>query len=417
MSWPAATRSRSRAVVNGLPPGRGRHRMASAAGIAIVSVLQASQGFGQNPACQVETVPVATARTPFTLIRSVRELAHGVVLVLDYGDRALNLVDLRSGKSVAVGGHGSGPGEYLLPELLLPLDNGRTGLLDPPNSRILILASDGTPVGVVSDRAPMAGGARAGLEATRVSSSDSLGRLYSRAMSVGLGAGGTLTVTDSAAIERWVPGINRRQTVGFVPTQLPPDAVIVQGVVAAPPRGALPFAVNPQWAVALDGRVAIVHTKPYRVDFLEPDGRRVEGAPIEFVPVRVTEAHRRLWRQAQARPVFQTVHPGDGAPPTVRVAQRRAQEPPRWPNTLPAITGERPTFDRLGRLWVARNSLAGAPPRYDIIGQDGHRVAQCELPRGTRLLGFGMEGVFLARVDSDELEHLQRHVLPARLRR
>src|SRR5690242_3721427 len=65
--------------------------------------------------------PDAEFAEPFTLIRTIRELSDGRVLVVDPRDRIVQLVDFRSGTATKVGRTGAGPGEYGLPDRIIAL--------------------------------------------------------------------------------------------------------------------------------------------------------------------------------------------------------------------------------------------------------------------------------------------------------
>jgi len=112
-----------------------------------------------------------------------------------------------------------------------------------------------------------------------------------------------------------------------------PRAVIVGGMVATPAR-ARPFYTAAQWAIAADGRLAIVHPEPYKVDFVGVGGERVAGVPISFDRVRVSAAHKQQWRDERARPVQATflTRSGDRA---VGLVNPRVVEPRDWPEYLP----------------------------------------------------------------------------------
>ena len=58
-------------------------------------------------------------------------------------------------------------------------------------------------------------------------------------------------------------------------------------------RRVMPFSLMEDWIVAPSGRVALVRTSPYRVDWRELDGRLTIGTPVQFTPVPVTEADRK----------------------------------------------------------------------------------------------------------------------------
>jgi hypothetical protein len=65
-------------------------------------------------------------------------------------------------------------------------------------------------------------------------------------------------------------------------------------------------------------------------------------------------------------------------------------------------------------LWVQRAHAADAPPSCDVIDTTGRIVSRVVLPRHTRVVGFGVNSVYLVRIDDDDLEYLQRFRLPTR---
>src|SRR3954451_12186009 len=66
--------------------------------------------------------PAAETRKAFTRIESVRELRDRRVLIVDQGERSVELVDFRTPDATTkVGRLGSGPGEYGFPGRLVAL--------------------------------------------------------------------------------------------------------------------------------------------------------------------------------------------------------------------------------------------------------------------------------------------------------
>jgi hypothetical protein len=66
-------------------------------------------------------------------------------------------------------------------------------------------------------------------------------------------------------------------------------------------------------------------------------------------------------------------------------------------------------FSNDGYLWVARTGPAGQAPTYDVIDRAGNVVQRVVLPKRHRLLGFGNSAVYLARLDKDDLQYLQKY--------
>lgn len=370
---------------------------------------------------RAQTVPVRLAPTSgmefpagFTAIGGVLELRGGSVLVLDVGERTLHRLTFGPSAIEPIGRHGSGPQEYQRPIALLPQARGRVALSDPGNARMLVLDSNGNPTGTVPDPSARMEGHR-GLQLSRPTASDSFGSYYAQGQSAARGERGGWQPADSAAIERWSEGSDRRDTLAYVGTPLPPGSIVIGGYVSSGPNPtpATPFSRRPTWTVSLDGWIAIVHLDPYRIDLYPPSRQVRRGAPIPSEAVNLTERHKAAWREEQSRPRMQTVYPGGGQAPYTRTVAPRVQEPAAWPRALPPVTEEPPRFDPIGRIWVGRSTPAGAPRRYDLVDRNAARIAQVELPPGTRLAGFGLQTIYLVRTDADDLEHLQRYPISA----
>ena len=68
-------------------------------------------------------------------------------------------------------------------------------------------------------------------------------------------------------------------------------------------------------------------------------------------------------------------------------------------------------FSNDGFLWIRRTGPPGQPPTYDVIDRAGDLVQKVVLEKGSRLVGFGNGVVYIARVDQDGLQYLQKHKL------
>lgn len=85
-----------------------------------------------------------------------------------------------------------------------------------------------------------------------------------------------------------------------------------------------------------------------------------------------------------------------------------------FPEAKPPIPsfGTVAMFDGSGNLWVARNGKVGdATPHYDVIAEGKGLVGRVDLPKGTRLLGFGKNAVYLAR-NEEGSDWLERYAMP-----
>ncbi|HEU5217504.1 MAG TPA: hypothetical protein VFU23_02540, partial [Gemmatimonadales bacterium] len=91
------------------------------------------------------TTPNATLTEEFSAIRGVRELADRRVLVSDYIDQRVVLVDFDKGTVLARVTNGGGPREARLPTRLVAAAGDSTLLVDLGNNRLLVLDGQGRP--------------------------------------------------------------------------------------------------------------------------------------------------------------------------------------------------------------------------------------------------------------------------------
>ncbi len=355
--------------------------------------------------------PTATLEQEFTGIEGVRELKDGRVVVLDPQDKAIHLVDLKTGSGVRIGRDGDGPGEFRLPQKFFSIGADSLGISDMARGgRLMILTSKGELGGFVnmldsslSTRSfnPMA--------------SDEAGRLYSIQT--------TNPFTDSTAIVRWDRARGRRDTVAKLMTtpvsplyKGPPEVRQLGGGYVYRPGAIMPFSTANQWAISGDGRIAIVEAQPYRVTLINVSGARVRGQPIPIAAVPVTEAEKAAFLKDLDQPRPGMRYGGRGQPASY--GYQKTPTPPElmpkeWPPTLPAFGRDALAFASDGMLWIKRSAAAGSPPVIDVVDRGGNRAFQVELPPATKVVGFGAGSVYLARVDSDDLHYLERYKLPA----
>jgi hypothetical protein len=175
----------------------------------------------------------------------------------------------------------------------------------------------------------------------------------------------------------------------------------------APP----PFMTVDQWAVAPDGTIAIVSVNPYRVTYVDPSGKRTEGAPITYAPIRVDNALKQRWRELKSQPV-PTIRYGPNGSMAGGSSKPRFSEPTEWPAVLPPFLPDAVHFAPDGTLWVERAVAASSATTFDLIDRSGRVTSQVMLPAHTRLVGFGNKTVYTVRIDSDDLEYLQQHARP-----
>ena len=85
-----------------------------------------------------------------------------------------------------------------------------------------------------------------------------------------------------------------------------------------------------------------------------------------------------------------------------------------WPDTIPVV---RAPWSLVcgpdGTIAVRLNlSATSKTQAYDIVGHSGNRVSEVVLPLASRVIGFGAGYVYLALVDSDHMQHIERRSWP-----
>jgi hypothetical protein len=390
---------------------------------------------GLPVALAAQTVPVRTLTTadaeysePFSQIVGMRELRSGRVIVADNRDKTIQLIDFK-GEAKAIGREGSGPAEYGLPSSVFAAPGDTTWVYDILNSRYLVIDPTGKPVSTfmieAPDAAPAApprggrGGRGGGLGPGGFGRGiaqgiDAQGRLYFRAPIVSFGNDGPRT-SDTTPIIRWDRKTGRTDTVGVLVN--PAGAA----AVTTPARGgdevrvsvrigpSAPFESADAYAVTAAGDVAVVRARDYHVDWIVK-GKTVSGAPIRYERVKVTDEDKKNWIEARKNATGTMVvnENGNRRVQSVSAAAMDGGAPPEFPEFkgpfLPQVVAA-PN----GHVWVPRHVAANAPPTYDVIDNAGKVVQRVVLPKRTRLLGFGNGAVYLARIDADDLQYLQRY--------
>jgi hypothetical protein len=178
--------------------------------------------------------------------------------------------------------------------------------------------------------------------------------------------------------------------------------------------GGPPFGGSDVAVVSQDGRVAVVKHDPFLVEFVNESGQKTRGQPIRYDRIRITEAHKAEWRERQrtATRISMTVD-NSGRRAATMGPGGPVQDPDSWGGDyMPPFLGQvnnAAMFSNEGFLWLLRTTAAGQPPTYDVIDRAGNVVHRVVLPARARLVGFGNNAVYIARLDQDDLQYLQKH--------
>ena len=393
-----------------------RSRTAATGVAMIVAVTAACEGGGAgaggDQVVQLGEAEAAYAES-FSVVSTVRELDNGRVLVADPLGQVVVRLDLDAGTTDTIGSIGEGPAEYRQPDAVWPLPGGRTLLVDLGNGRLTELG----PELEFGETRPYAMGdpPQGGLVMALPQAVDAQGRLYFGDMS-GMGA-----QADSAHVLRLdlesgavdslgmfkLAGTTRRESGG-------PNNRNVQVTQ-------IPLSPEDAWGVSGDGRLAIVRSGNYHVDWVAEDGSVTSGPPVSYTPVGIGQAEKRDWRDGRSETgggLGMSVSIENGAV-SIRVSRGGVSPDSdddldgyEWPEVMPAFYGRPVPVDGLGRAWVRRHRGAGELPVYDVFGGSGEREMTVELPAGRRVVSFGDGKLYAVRMDEYGLQYLERYGLP-----
>jgi hypothetical protein len=352
--------------------------------------------------------PVAAFGEPFSLVSGLRELQDGRLLVTDALEGALYVLDADLSSATRLAREGQGPDEYRQPDALNPWPGDSTLMTDLGNGRMTIVAPDydfARTIPAVQQEAM-------GLQIVLPEGVDATGNLYYQPRGDG-------TIRDTADVVRWSPETGGDPvSVARVKLSDVTERTSGSGGNVRQEVRAVPLSPMDGWAVAPDGRVAVVRAGDYHVDWMEPDGRVVSGPPVPYEPVPVRTADKEAWvERMSARGVMMMVTNENG---NLSASMRRgggrggpAIDSYQWPETKPPFEAGSVRVAPDGHVWVNRYVPAGDPPIIDVFDARGRRVAVLELPERREVVGFGEASVYLARGDDLGFMWLEKYDHPS----
>lgn len=341
----------------------------------------------------------------FSYLSGIRELQDGRLLAADPMSGVLLRIDLEAGRADTLAGEGEGPQEHRKPDRVFPLPNDSTLLVDLGNSRLTVVDPEGRFVDWIPMFRQMENGRARSIHPRFV---DAAGFIYLTAVDpAGSGPG------DSTGVARFSRGGEAETVVAW---GWHPD------FTARRSGGGRPiFSESDDWAVGMDGRVAVVRANGYSVDWYLPDGSVVQGPPneAETYPLEQSEMDAEVHlMQTEALMTFVTAgENGVESRQTSRGIPRGSGVDLGdffWPETLPLFRGGGTWVSPMGEAWVQRIMPAAHPSRYEVFDGNGLRLGFVELDPGSKLVGFGSRSggentVYLARTDEVGLVWLSRY--------
>jgi hypothetical protein len=224
---------------------------------------------------------------------------------------------------------------------------------------------------------------------------------------------------DSAYILRWDRGSDEVDTLGLVKEQ---DRTMTRSGNANNQNISIsPVPMSPQdsWTAAPDGRVAVVRSGGYYVDWIHPDGRVISGPPNDVRSRQVRRADKVAYvERMQRNSLGVEVMNVNGNITTAFRRGTRGGDPDEpniegldWPDALPAFQAGGEYVSRDGELWVERYVSADEVPAYDVFDDTGTLVRRVILPEMRSVVGFGDGVVYLARSDEFDLQWLEKYAI------
>jgi hypothetical protein len=356
------------------------------------------------------TTPADEYPEPFDAISGFRALDDQRVLVSDGIGEVLVSVDLGNLSADTLGRKGKGPGEYTMPDQLFPLPGGESLLLDLGNGRMTVVGADGT-FGA-SHSIAQDDGANFAIVMPRAT--DGAGNIYYQPMGGGPNGGRR----DSAAVLRRPLSGGPSDTVAMIKLQ----EVKIESSGPASSRNIsmrpVPYSAQDAWDVAADGRVAMARAgSEYRLDWAGTNGAEVRGQPVDYRPVKIGAAEKEEFIDARSAGLGVMVAMDNGRR-SVSFGRGGSMGPRpsvgdyQWPDSKPPFPAGSVSVAPDGNAWVRRSTKAGEPQRFDVFDGEGNRTGEVVLPADRRLLGFGPASVYLAYVDEDDLQWLERYEMP-----
>ena len=373
--------------------------------LLLATAIATTQGSSQAPPPIALTGVAATAPEAFSLIKGLRELSDGRILVTDWIEERLAVIDFGNGTVVDLGSVGAGPKEFRLPDRLVALSGDSTLLIDIGNGRLMVIDPALRFTRTISVR-------EHGQDYSMTPrAADADGALYFQ-LSPWWG-GFEAGRKDSVPIGRWSPG---------GPVQMVGGTVLKASSSRGPGRSVgipyIPFAKQDGWAAFFDGHVAIVRSDPYRVEWYPPDGAPIIGASIAYAPRLVTREDRRAHVRAFLMGAAQSGRGEDGGMGHVTADKQSTKEIDRIVNEA-TFAEEFPPFvpggvwaARDGLLWVQQSLPVGSSPTFDVFDRSSTRIATVTLPLGRTVIGFGTATLYTVVADADDLLTIERYRIP-----
>lgn len=354
---------------------------------------------------QIEMLePLRVFPEEFTQIRGLRELSDGRLIITDWLEERLVVIDFETETSRDLYRVGPGPEEFRLPQRLIAMPGDTTLLQDRGNQRLLILDPELNIVGL--QRGPPSLRYRPTPRAV-----DSEGRFYFTLP--GWATGREPSSTDSIDVWRWDRATDQVVALAKIQGSKPRSDAGQPRMTPGIPF--VMFAAQDGWSVAQDGTVSLVRAGAYRVDRVASSGEVEVGPalPSTSRPVTARDRHTYVRDFLETSPIGGR---GVGLQPPDAVDDGEVAQMVRtneFAETIPPFVASEVHMAANGRLWVGHWSLTGdAPPTYDVFHPAGRLLYRVQFPKGRHVIGFGKGVVYIVATDQLGLQRLEVYERP-----
>ncbi len=177
----------------------------------------------------------------------------------------------------------------------------------------------------------------------------------------------------------------------------PADLIALPGGI----RIRKPFAMEDGWAVASSGAVVLVHSEPFQVEWI----RNSESILGPIVPVAQVVPVTTADRDSVMAGIRRSLAAANfGGTENIRIPEDA------WPDVKPPFVARQIHVDLEDRVWVTRTAPAGSGVVWFDVFTIGKPVVRYEHDAGSRIVGFGIDAVFMA-LPSEDGERLLRFAI------
>ena len=179
------------------------------------------------------------------------------------------------------------------------------------------------------------------------------------------------------------------------------------------------------WAVGMDGRIAVIRAEGFSVEWTFPDGRRVVGPPYDFETESVTREDKEVLLTEMRSSGITSTSAVSRTGGVQRMSMSRgipnSGDSPgvddfEWAATFPAFRTDRTLISSRGEAWVERWSPVSSDTRLEVFDDEGSWQGSVFLPPRRHLIGFGHgqdsgDVAYLVRTDEFDLKWLERYLV------